>query len=399
MIHKLAFIASILAFMLTTSPRADAQWVSTNGPPGDVLALTFSGTTLFAGTSEGVFFLNDGDTSWTATSFSSTHVQALVEFNGNLVAGTTIGVFISPDNGNNWPQSDDSQSVFAFASIGSNLFAGTQNGIFISNNNGGNWTATNYQYQAYSLIAVGTNLFAGDYDGGVSFSPDNGNTWTEVDSGLPNTRVSALVANGNDIFAGATLFGGGIFLTTNNGAIWTQCHTGLPDTTIVNSFFVSGSYLFAGTDSDIFLSTDNGGSWRDVSAGLDDSIYASSIAVYSFTSDGNNLFAGTQRGVWMSPLPLFAGVETNALATTLLTNYPNPFADKTTINLSSHESGVAEISVVNILGTEVARIFDGELDAGEHSFTWDGGTMPPGMYECIVRMNGNVQRIPLAHLK
>jgi hypothetical protein len=36
---------------------------------------------------------------------------------------------------------------------------------------------------------------------------------------------------------------------------------------------------------------------------------------------------------------------------------------------------------VNLLGVEVARIFSGELDAGEHSYIWNSQDLPNGMYE------------------
>lgn len=286
---------------------------------------------------------------------------------------------------------------FALAAIGPNLFAGTLNGVFISNDNGNTWNPTNYEYNAFAMAAVGTNLFIGDNDGGVSVSPDNGNTWNPVDSGLPLKDIHVLTASGNELFAGANFDAGGtggLFRTTNNGAIWTRVN-GLPDTAAINAIFVNGSYLFAGTDSDVFLSTDNGVNWRDVSGALNDTIYPTSVSAYSFTVNDDTLYAGTQRGVWMSLLPFFLAVTPNAPTTTSLTSYPNPFADKTTINFLSPESGAVEVTVVNLLGSEVARIFDGELDAGQHEFSWDASTMPPGMYECIVRMNGQAERMPM----
>ena len=56
---------------------------------------------------------------------------------------------------------------------------------------------------------------------------------------------------------------------------------------------------------------------------------------------------------------------------------------------------------MNLLGVEVARIFSGELAAGEHPFTWDasvgatGDGCATGMYECLIRMNGRVERLPV----
>ena len=74
---------------------------------------------------------------------------------------------------------------------------------------------------------------------------------------------------------------------------------------------------------------------------------------------------------------------------------PNPLSSSTTLNLSSTESASAQITIHNLLGTEVARLFSGELGAGEHSFTWDAHGIPPGMYECVVRMGGSVQHVPI----
>jgi hypothetical protein len=51
------------------------------------------------------------------------------------------------------------------------------------------------------------------------------------------------------------------------------------------------------------------------------------------------------------------------------------------------------ISIVNQLGEQVARLFSGELGAGEHSFLWSTPTgLPDGTYECLVRFNGQYDR-------
>jgi hypothetical protein len=47
---------------------------------------------------------------------------------------------------------------------------------------------------------------------------------------------------------------------------------------------------------------------------------------------------------------------------------------------------------VNVLGEEVSRLFDGEMEGGPHSFTWDSHEMVPGIYWCELRMNGGVER-------
>lgn len=60
----------------------------------------------------------------------------------------------------------------------------------------------------------------------------------------------------------------------------------------------------------------------------------------------------------------------------------------TGIGVSAHDN----ISIVNLLGAQVANIFSGELDVAPHTFTWNPVGLPDGMYECLVRMNGRVEK-------
>jgi hypothetical protein len=76
---------------------------------------------------------------------------------------------------------------------------------------------------------------------------------------------------------------------------------------------------------------------------------------------------------------------------------PNPSSGQTTLRFTVENSLPVKVSIVNLLGVEVATLFSGELDAGDHSFEWDASGVPAGMYECVVRAGGEVQRIPILH--
>jgi Secretion system C-terminal sorting domain len=153
---------------------------------------------------------------------------------------------------------------------------------------------------------------------------------------------------------------------------------------------MSGRNIFAGTDSgSVFISTNNGNNWANVSKGLEDA------GVNALTVLGPYLFAGTENaGVWRRPLSDFGISAVSPVASTenSLSSYPNPFSQSTTISFTSPESGVATVAIVNILGATVARIFSGELDAGTHAFTWDAHGLAPGVYECLVHINGRMER-------
>ncbi len=60
------------------------------------------------------------------------------------------------------------------------------------------------------------------------------------------------------------------------------------------------------------------------------------------------------------------------------------------------DESIAQGAIVNTLGVEVARLFSGEMGAGEHSFSWsDPAGLQDGVYDCLVRMNGQVQTLPI----
>jgi len=140
-----------------------------------------------------------------------------------------------------------------------------------------------------ALVANGSNLFAGT-NNGVFFSTNNGSSWTAVSTGLTNTSVQSLVVSGSNLFAGTN--GGGVFLSADNGSSWTPVNTGLPANCSVESLLVSGSNLLAGTSGGVYLSTNSGTTWTALLPGLQ----TNSIAAI-----GGNLFAGTYgSGVYLS---------------------------------------------------------------------------------------------------
>ncbi len=82
---------------------------------------------------------------------------------------------------------------------------------------------------------------------------------------------------------------------------------------------------------------------------------------------------------------------------TLESAYPNPFARQTTLAFRLPERDRVTLAVYDILGREVARPLDSEVEAGRHEAVLNGSDLPSGMY--IVRLQtGNVtltQRLTL----
>jgi hypothetical protein len=64
----------------------------------------------------------------------------------------------------------------------------------------------------------------------------------------------------------------------------------------------------------------------------------------------------------------------------LYQNHPNPFNPITEISLSLPASSQVTLEVYNIAGQRIGVLFEGQLEAGLHSFTWDGSKSASGLY-------------------
>jgi len=61
-------------------------------------------------------------------------------------------------------------------------------------------------------------------------------------------------------------------------------------------------------------------------------------------------------------------------------NYPNPFNPATTIEYTVKPTGPVSIKVFNMLGQDVATLVNGNVGAGTYQVTFDGASLPSGVY-------------------
>lgn len=183
-------------------------------------------------------------------------------------------------------------------------FIATNGGVFSKLNSSANWTSASNGLTTIDIRALavsGANLFAGGYEvagspGGVFFSTDKGANWTPRNTGLTNRSIISLGINGTSLFAGTN--GAGVYFSSNNGLNWTQVNSGLSGLSLtVNTFYSSGSVVYAGTQEGFAISTNNGTSWTLVTSGL---TTVSSKRVGTITIKGTSIFIGTGDGVFVS---------------------------------------------------------------------------------------------------
>jgi hypothetical protein len=73
-------------------------------------------------------------------------------------------------------------------------------------------------------------------------------------------------------------------------------------------------------------------------------------------------------------------ITSGASAPSDVLNFPNPFNPSTTISFGLGAPSQVNLTVYNIAGQVVRTLVDQHLEAGEHSFQFDGGNVSSGVY-------------------
>lgn len=128
-----------------------------------------------------------------------------------------------------------------------------------------------------------------------------------------------------------------------------------------------------------------------------------------FNANFDNDFAGRllvddiRVHAW-NPLPTAVAPGDAPRVAVLLGAAPNPFNPRTEVRFSLAVAGRAVLDVVDLRGRLVARLLDGELEAGEHRAAWDGrdaagGRAASGTYLARLKAGGAASAAPLVLMK
>ncbi|MEO8514317.1 MAG: T9SS type A sorting domain-containing protein [Ignavibacteria bacterium] len=388
LVNSSSLIFLIICLLSIVKPLK-AQWTQTGLDGYYIRTITFSGSTIFTGTSgDGMFRSTNNGTSWSVMNSGLVGLEfpAFAISGTNLYAGSEgAGVFLSTNNGTSWSSLAPltNQNVFALAVSGSDLYAGVDGGgVFRSTNNGANWinsTIGMTNTRITSLAIIGTNLFAGTFGGGVFLSTNNGINWQAVINGLTNLDVWTLNVDPSvpvNLYAGT---GNGAFYSSNNGSSWITINNGLTDT-YIHSFAFSGTTMFAATDNEgVFRTTNNGTNWISMNAGL------TNTTVWVLTVSGSNIYAGTNgSGVFKRPLSEMVSVQeiSGKLPEqfSLSQNYPNPFNPTTNIKFSITKAGNVNMAIYDINGRMIEELVNGTFSAGTYQVDWNASKYSSGVY-------------------
>ena len=206
----------------------------------------------------------------------------------------TIALLIVNIANAQWQQMDGPNAglpTYCFAANSGHVYAGTISGVFVTSNNGQSWDSIGLTYSRVTALLVnGTNIYAGTSDYNLTnnlfFSNNNGISWSSLGMS-PN--VTSILLYTNRLYVSTPY---GIYSTVNNGVNWARKDTGISQKNIT-SMVMSGTKMYAGTSNKgVYVSVNYGSSWSVDTNGLYD------LNINTLTVNGNDIFAATSNGLF-----------------------------------------------------------------------------------------------------
>ncbi len=261
--------------------------------------------------SDQLYISTDAGVNWTPIPGAPAYINGLLiqPVTRYYLAATGNGIFRSTDFGTNWTLVTGGLAISSFTNLTvdeqGRLYASSQGGVFRSTDNGANWHDINDGLTNTSVRVLARNnhdtLFAGTSTAGLYRSGDLGLTWRSLAQPGINTFVGG-VGVLNPAIALSTIImgtGRGLYLSTNNGDTWTELTSGLPASAYYHCVFAPPSgYVYVGThQAGMFRSTDGGATWERLTNGLTDSTFLS----FATNPQTGELMAGSMtQGVFHS---------------------------------------------------------------------------------------------------
>jgi hypothetical protein len=281
-------------------------------PPAETQALV-TALTIFAGTPSGLWRTADWGAHWDRVRGKGAGeslddlgaVHAVSCLGSRVWVAGDGGLRVSLDFGTTWQRRRDGVSLAVLTSryfeADPTVLLGTPEGLLRSEDGGIRFTATAIrEVAAHRMEWPGPALLVAT-SSGVRKTLDAGRTLIPTDAGLPQSVVRSLAVSSffqvdPVAFAGFG-DGGGLYRSSDGGKSWST--SGLQGRS-VNDLYWLGPFLYAATDGGLYRSEDAGRNFNSLSVGLPLGTAATVLLFPLAPDSGNEVFLGTDRGLFHS---------------------------------------------------------------------------------------------------
>ena len=79
--------------------------------------------------------------------------------------------------------------------------------------------------------------------------------------------------------------------------------------------------------------------------------------------------------------------------------FPNPFNPTTSLTVDLDQESFVSVGVYNVMGQQVAQLFNGQLSGYGNEITWDASSVPSGVYFINVQVDNSLETKKVMLLK
>lgn len=252
-------------------------------------------------------------------------------------------------------------------------------------------------------IVDGNIIYVGTDDGNVWNTLDGGTTWTKLSVNLPNRWVTDVATDPiNSAIAYVVYSGyrfgeniGHIYKTVDNGNSWEDISSNLPDIPL-NALIINPAntdQLFVASDIGVFETVDGGIDWTLLSKELPNV----PVTDLDFHEPTNRLLVATYgRGLYTYEVGETTPIVELPIADLSLKVFPNPATDILTIAFELEKRTILTAYLTDVNGKRVKRIISKTpLSEGKQDWRIEVGDLVSGQYFLVMEYDTERQLAPI----
>jgi len=402
-------------YLIKTNSNGDTTWTKTYGGTGNEIGVDVKQTTdngyiicgYYSDSGTGGFDVwllktnSSGDTLW-----SNTYGGAFNDF-GNSVFQTDDGGYVIIGSTESFGAGASDFWILQTDATGDSLWSTTYGGFYNeiafeaqATSDGGFIVAGYKQLQGFSNADVWLlKLFS---NGEIDWSQTYGGNYDDLAYSVQETADAGYILSGYTMSYGSGSQDVYLIKTDMYGdTIWTKTFGGASNDagnsvieTAEGDFVVCGHTFSFSEDGDMdlwLIKTDISGNtlWTKTYGGTGAELGSAVIEAFDggLTACGlTSTWGAGDKDVWL--------LHTNQDGTVGLTdhqtpietayqlnqNYPNPFAESTTIDYVIHNSEIITLEIFDLTGKLISTLVNGKEQAGSHSVRFEGSHLKEGIY-------------------
>ncbi|MFH1213029.1 MAG: YCF48-related protein [Candidatus Neomarinimicrobiota bacterium] len=402
----------------TSNIQQNCEWKIISEVTSDMNKVFFVDSTKgwIVGDSGRIFATDDGGTTWLSQVSETENKLVSIYFMDNqtgFATGYDRTLIRTNNGGDTWTTVEvNGDSGLIYSSLGPGVgdsiyFISNFGEVHCSSDYGGSWSKSyNFNKYGFSYLDCSNSptcfamqiLLKSFYK-----STDGGKVWEklsipiEYSSDIYFLNDSIGWVSEDWIISSAWHDSVSLYLTLDGGKTWTRQST-LEGKSLTNIVFFDSFEGWLSVVDKIYYTLDNGKSWMcqfecDSLDWIRDIYFLDDRNGWALTNQG----AIIKYGMPIVSVDKFDNAYANEYV--LNQNYPNPFNPTTVISYKLLVTSDVCIKVYDLLGREVATVFDGVRSAGNYSVTFDASRMAGGIYLYQLKAGNHVETKKFVLLK